>query len=171
MKQEKEKILSKLKSYEKQCEPLTKIFNNEQLVNSLTEKKQFNMEHLSKNFEGVNQQLLEKVYKFAKYQYECGHYSAAADLLYYYILLSTDQQRIQLAQWGKLASEILRENPDWDQALQDLNSLKQMIETHPDSDQLVQLQRRSWLIHWGLFVFFNHPNGKNGIVDLFFEEE
>src|SRR5690606_27103395 len=36
---------------------------------------------------------------------------------------------------------------------------------------LVQLQQRTWLIHWSLFVFFNHPNGRNGIVDMFFQEE
>jgi translation initiation factor 3 subunit E len=35
---------------------------------------------------------------------------------------------------------------------------------------LKQLQQRTWLIHWSLFVFFNHPNGRNGIIDLFLQE-
>jgi hypothetical protein len=26
-----------------------------------------------------------------------------------------------------------------------------------------------WLMHWSLFVFFNHENGRNSIIDLFFQ--
>jgi translation initiation factor 3 subunit E len=29
---------------------------------------------------------------------------------------------------------------------------------------------RTWLVHWALFVFFNHENGRNAIIDLFFQE-
>jgi hypothetical protein len=25
-------------------------------------------------------------------------------------------------------------------------------------------------MHWSLFIFFNHENGRNGIIDLFFSE-
>jgi hypothetical protein len=25
-------------------------------------------------------------------------------------------------------------------------------------------------MHWSLFIFFNHENGKNGIFDLFFQD-
>lgn len=35
---------------------------------------------------------------------------------------------------------------------------------------LNQLQQRMWLMHWSLFVFFNHENGRNSIIDLFFQE-
>ncbi|CAN0498436.1 unnamed protein product, partial [Ectocarpus sp. 8 AP-2014] len=35
---------------------------------------------------------------------------------------------------------------------------------------LQQLQQRSWLLHWSLFVFFNHANGRDELVTLFFEE-
>jgi len=35
---------------------------------------------------------------------------------------------------------------------------------------LNQLQQRTWLMHWSLFIFFNHDNGRNGIIDLFFSE-
>ena len=34
-----------------------------------------------------------------------------------------------------------------------------------------QLQQRTWLIHWSLFVFFNHPSGRNGIIDMFFQDK
>jgi len=29
------------------------------------------------------------------------------------------------------------------------------------------LQQRTWLIHWSLFVFFNHAKGRDEIIDLF----
>ena len=29
------------------------------------------------------------------------------------------------------------------------------------------LQQRTWLIHWSLFVYFNHPKGRDLIIDLF----
>jgi len=32
-------------------------------------------------------------------------------------------------------------------------------------DQL--LQQRTWLIHWSLFVFFNHPKGRDLLIDMF----
>jgi len=35
----------------------------------------------------------------------------------------------------------------------------------------VQLQQRTWLIHWSLFVFFNHPNGRNSIVEMFMQDK
>ncbi|THU71333.1 hypothetical protein C4D60_Mb04t00300 [Musa balbisiana] len=35
---------------------------------------------------------------------------------------------------------------------------------------LNQLQNRIWLMHWSLFIFFNHESGRNGIIDLFFQD-
>lgn len=71
------------------------------------------------------------------------------------------------ALWGKLAAEILTLN--WDSALDDLNKLKEHIDQRSFSSHLEQLQQRNWIIHWSLFVFFNHPKGRDGIVDMFFQ--
>jgi translation initiation factor 3 subunit E len=64
---------------------------------------------------------------------------------------------------------------NWDVALDDLTRLREAIETPAKMhiSPLEQLQQRSWLIHWSLFVFFFHGNterGRNGIVDLLFNE-
>ena len=67
--------------------------------------------------------------------------------------------------WGKLAAEILMQN--WDTALEDLNRLKQFIDESTFGSNLQTLQQRTWLIHWSLFVFFNHPKGRDLIIDLF----
>lgn len=48
---------------------------------------------------------------------------------------------------------------NWDGALTLLRELKSCIE-FTNAPPLEQLQQRSWLLHWSLFVFFNHANGR-----------
>ncbi|KAJ8445796.1 hypothetical protein Cgig2_027877 [Carnegiea gigantea] len=36
---------------------------------------------------------------------------------------------------------------------------------------LNQVQNRIWLMHWSLFIFFNHDNGKTQIIDLFNQDK
>ncbi|ONM02820.1 Eukaryotic translation initiation factor 3 subunit E [Zea mays] len=64
---------------------------------------------------------------------------------------------------------LLQEN--WDVALEELNRLKEIIDSKNFSSPLNQLQNRIWLMHWALFIFFNHENGRNGIIDLFFQDK
>jgi hypothetical protein len=33
-----------------------------------------------------------------------------------------------------------------------------------------QLQQKAWLMHWSLFVFFNHENGLSALIDLFMQD-
>ena len=39
--------------------------------------------------------------------------------------------------------------------------------TQPNVPHLTRLQQRTWLIHWSLFVYFNHPKGQEEIINLF----
>jgi translation initiation factor 3 subunit E len=68
---------------------------------------------------------------------------------------------------GKLAAEILMQN--WDIVLEELNRLKEIIDSKNFASPLTQHQNRIWLMHWSLFIFFNHENGRNGIIALFFQ--
>ncbi|KAJ8601353.1 hypothetical protein CTAYLR_004991 [Chrysophaeum taylorii] len=77
--------------------------------------------------------------------------------------------RYFLALWGELASEVLLKNRD--DALADLTQLLQQVIDERNSPPLEQLQQRSWLLHWSLFVFFNHGKGHDGIIDLFLSEK
>jgi len=97
----------------------------------------------------------------------CGRYADAAEYLFQYRSLSNNTERLSSASWGKFAAEILMQN--WDAALEDLTRLRELIDTK-NYNSLKQLQQRTWLIHWSLFVFFNHPNGRNGIIDMFFQD-
>ncbi|KAF0907900.1 hypothetical protein E2562_022293 [Oryza meyeriana var. granulata] len=92
----------------------------------------------------------------------------AADNLRRYCDLSTNSERSLSALWGKLAADILTKN--WDVALEELNRLKEIIDSKNFTSPLNQLQNRIWLMHWSIFIFFNHENGRNGIIDLFFQD-
>lgn len=71
--------------------------------------------------------------------------------------------------WGKLASDIL--SGEWDRALEEVKLLRDQIEsTRPTLEEGGHeglVSKRTWLLHWSLFVWFNHPEGREGLVELF----
>ncbi|KAG5220260.1 eukaryotic translation initiation factor [Salix suchowensis] len=109
---------------------------------------------------------IRALYTFGQYQFSYGNYSGAADYLYHFRVLSTDNDLNTSAHWGKLASDIL--TGKWDVALEELNSLRDVVDsrqappllpnssTNASEPALTQLHSRSWLLHWSLFVYFNH---------------
>ena len=50
---------------------------------------------------------VDALYHFAKWNFECGNYSAAAEYLYHYRSLSTNPERTVSSLWGKVAADIL----------------------------------------------------------------
>ncbi|ELT88021.1 hypothetical protein CAPTEDRAFT_159549 [Capitella teleta] len=168
LQEKRTQVLSELKGLTVETEPVSRILEKEEvssmiqstrdgrtLFNFLTEKH------------GFNDGMLETLYKYSKFQYECGNYSGAAEYLYFVrALLPPGNKNYMNALWGKLASEILMQN--WDAALEDLNRLREVIDNNQAMvSSLQSLQQRTWLIHWSLFVFFNHPKGRDLIIDLF----
>jgi len=114
--------------------------------------------------------MLDHLFNFAKFQYECGNYSGAAEYLSSHrLLISPNDKNYLNGLWGKLASEILMQN--WETALDDLNRLKDYIDNTTFGSSLQSLQQRTWLIHWSLFVFFNHPQGRELLIDMFLEKK
>lgn len=119
------------------------------------------------------------LYNFGKFQYSYGNYSGAADYLYHFRVLSTDNDLNLSAHWGKLSSDILTGR--WDIALEELNTLRDAIDTRPATllasasaaannlpePALTQLHSRTWLAHWSLFVYFNHPQGRTLLLETF----
>jgi len=137
------------------------------LVKQLRAEKLFTLQYLQENFQ-ITLEEVDALYRYAKFQFDCGNYSGAAEYLFHFRSLNTNADKNFAALWGKFAAEILMQN--WDDALKDMQHLKDLIDTKSFTSPLKQLQQRTWLIHWSLFVFFNHPNGRNGIIDLFFSE-
>ncbi len=119
------------------------------------------------------------LYNFGKFQYTYGNYSGAADYLYHFRVLSTDADLNTSAHWGKLASDIL--TGKWDVALEELNTLRETLDTRAGAaplagtaaqaqahaEPLATLHSRAWLVHWSLFVYFNHPAGRTLLLETF----
>merc|ERR1719446_962781 len=167
LKDKRAAVVSELKSLQSAVVPITMILEDqnvtEQIQNSRDGRQLF--ETLSKDHK-FKPEYLDVLYDFAKFQYECGNYSGAAEYLYFHrILVQPTDKNYLNGMWGKLASEILMQN--WDAALDELNKLKQFIDESTFGSSLQTLQQRTWLIHWSLFVFFNHPKGREFIIDLF----
>lgn len=121
---------------------------------------------------GIHAGVLDAFYRYARAQFNIGRYSMAAEYLRIYQMVQKAQgnaeERCFSAHWGELAAEILA--GEWDVAFGCMMRLRDAIESR-SSAPAVQLQQRTWLMHWSLFVFFNHPNGRNGIVDLFLQDK
>jgi len=117
---------------------------------------------------GFKIEALEPLYEHAQLLFNIGKYADAGELLYKFSLLATDSDKAFSALWGRFASSILC--LEWEKALADLNLLKDYID-HNSRGALEQLQQRTWLIHWSLFVFFNHPTGLDELIQLFLKDE
>jgi translation initiation factor 3 subunit E len=122
------------------------------------------------------------LYNFGKFQYTYGNYSGAADYLYHFRVLSTDTDLNTSAHWGKLASDIL--TGKWDVALEELNTLRETLDARAGAAPITSsaagatpsshvepplgtLHSRTWLVHWSLFVYFNHPAGRTLLLETF----
>lgn len=110
--------------------------------------------------------MLDDLYSYARVLYDCGNYARAAETLYIVRALApVGDKKVTGAMWGKLASEILMQN--WDVAMDDLIRLKEHVESQTGLSPLEMLQQRTSLLHWSLFIFFNHQKGKDHLIEWF----
>jgi len=161
------KVVEEFDRLQRQTKPLQDIFGDEEVSQQLqsTRDTQQLVDYLTQNH-GFKKEMIDTCYTFAKFCYEIGIYQDAAKYLYIHHLLvePTDKNYLN-GMWGKLACEILTQN--WEVALQDLKRLQMFIDESTFGSSLQSLQQKTWLIHWSLFVFFNHPKGRDLIVELF----
>eukprot|EP00057_Strongylocentrotus_purpuratus_P012885 XP_011667359.1 PREDICTED: eukaryotic translation initiation factor 3 subunit E isoform X4 [Strongylocentrotus purpuratus] len=172
LKEKGKDVVNQLKRLQQDTEPIIKIFENADVrehIQSARDSRQL-FEYLEKNH-GFKHDNLSLLYDYAKFQYDCGNYSGASEYLYFHrTLVPPSDPKSTSSLWGKLASEILMQN--WEGALEDLNKLQEVIDPVDKMDShfitpLQSLQQRTWLIHWSLFVYFNHPEGRDLIIDKF----
>lgn len=160
-------VIGNLRELQETAAPIVDFLLDENKVKDLRNDKAYNIKMLQDQY-NISQDDIEVLFKFAKFQFECGNYSACADFLVQYRGLCTKLEKSFSALWGKFASEILLQH--WNEALEDLNKLQEYIDSKSFSSALAQLQQRIWLIHWSLFVFFNHENGMNFLVDMLMQD-
>lgn len=162
-------VVARLKALEERAAPLVSFLQNPSAVQELRNDKHYNLQMLNDRYQ-IGPDQIEALYQYAKFQFECGNYSGAADYLYQYKGLCTNSERRLSALWGKMAAEILMQN--WDIALEELNQLKEKVDDPKNfTSPLNQMQSRIWLMHWSLFIFFNHDNGRTLIIDLFNQDK
>ena len=161
----REEALERRRIFEEETEKIQGLLADSEVVKELRSDKVGNMNYLKENH-GVTQQMVDQLYDFGQFQYSCGDYGSAAELLYQFRILSTDNDKVNAANWGKLASDILMAN--WESAMEEVQRIKESIDTRLFNNQLAQLQHRPWLIHWSLFPFFNYEPARETLTELFF---
>lgn len=161
----REDVLSTLAKFEGESAHLTNLLNDEAVTGQLRSDKVANLKFLEEQH-GVTQQMVDNLYDFGRFRYECGLYPEAADLLYRFRVLSTDNDKVVKATWGKLVCEILGE--EWESALEEVEKVKEHIETRLFNNPRAQLTAREALVHYALFPFFNYEPAREKLTDLYF---
>jgi len=167
LKDKRTSVVENFKKLQSETDPVLKILVDQEVTRQIQQSRDSKqlLDFLVKEY-NFKPEMIDTCYNFAKFQYECGNYSGASEYLYFHrILVQPTDKNYLNGMWGKLASEILMQK--WDDALDDLNRLKQFIDESTFGSSLQTLQQRTWLIHWSLFVFFNHPKGRDLIIELF----
>lgn len=157
---------------EKEAERVLAIVDDPSVANALKQAKTPSLEWLQQNHQLTADQI-QVLYQYGRFLFSCGNYSKAASYLYHYHGLVSDNSYSESVLWGKLACYILTD--EWERALEALVALREHIDslrvsapakdapfTHEDI-----LQKRVWLLHWSLFVFFHHAAGRVKLVELY----
>jgi translation initiation factor 3 subunit E len=163
--QKREDVLNKIQKYEEESAHLTNLLSDEAVTSQLRSDKVANLKFLEESH-GVTQQMVDNLYDFGRFRYECGNYPEAADLLYRFRVLSTDNDKVVKATWGKLVCEILGE--EWENALEEVDKVKEHIETRLFNNPRAQLTARESLVHYALFPFFNFEPARDKLTEMFF---
>ncbi|KAF2144612.1 uncharacterized protein K452DRAFT_245605 [Aplosporella prunicola CBS 121167] len=161
----REEVLKKREQFEEDTSKILSLLDDESVVNNLRSDKVANLNYLKDNH-GVTNEMVDALYDFGQFQYSCGDYDRASELLYRFRVLSTDNDKCADATWGKLASNIL--TTDWETAMEEVQKVKDNIDARLFNNPLAQLNHRTWLIHWSLFPFFNHEPARDTLTELFF---
>lgn len=96
-------VLSKLQHYQDQSEKISELLQDEEVVGNLRSDKAANLRFLEEEH-GVTIGMVNSLHDYGRFQYSCGSYGNASELLYQFRVLSTDNDKVASATWGKLAS-------------------------------------------------------------------
>ncbi|GAA5864242.1 hypothetical protein JCM1840_006711 [Sporobolomyces johnsonii] len=160
-----QEVVKTLNELQAQAQGVMDIISNPEVVSALRQDKQHNLTYLKENHNMTLEQIA-LLYRFGQFQYSIGHYAGASDYLYHFRVLSTDSSLVLSAMWGKLAADILEGS--WGAALEELNGLREHIDQRGSAGPggpLVALQQRTWWLHWSLFVYYNHPDGREALLE------
>merc|ERR1719151_323099 len=167
LKDKRAEVVENFKKLQGETKPLLDIFAEPSVTQQIQSSRDAKtLQQYLASHHNFKPEWVDTCYNYAKCLFEIGNYEDASEYLYFHRILCTPSDKNYLnGLWGKLASDILMQK--WDTALDDFNRLKQFIDESTFGSSLQTLQQRTWLIHWSLFVFFNHPKGRDLIIELF----
>lgn len=171
----REQLVEKNSTLEKEAEKVLSVIEDPNVAQALKQDKAHNLEWLQQNYKLTLEQI-DALFRYGYFHFSCGKYSEASSYLYHYCVLATDNKLTASSLWGKLACDTL--TGEWERALEDVRVLREHIDAQRATTSAVAgsgnevaheeiLQKRVWLLHWSLFVWFNHPAGRTKLVELF----
>ncbi|KAF3941696.1 hypothetical protein ABW19_dt0200744 [Dactylella cylindrospora] len=161
----REKVVQEWNTLQNETATISELLENQDVISNFRSDKNQNLQFLKDNYQ-VTDDMIDALLRYGQGAYSRGSYPQASDILYSFRILSTDSDKVNQATWGKLACEILVMN--WEGAMEEIQKIKETIDTKAFPDPVIQLQHRTWLIHWALFPLFNHEAARDTITDLFF---
>lgn len=160
--EERAAVLQRAESLAGDTAKLDDLLSDDAVISNLRSDKLANQKYLETTH-GVRDVDIDKLYEFGRFQYSCGSYANAAQSLDRFRILSTDNDKVHSATWGKLVCDIL--STEWDMVTEDINKVRELIETKLFNNPLAQLQHRTSLIHYMLFPLFNNMAGREHILE------
>ncbi|VDL96219.1 unnamed protein product [Schistocephalus solidus] len=135
MVKKRQEAVDRIREVEEKMAPINNIFSTEtmkEMVQCKVAKELF--QNLEAKY-GFKQEMLDDMFEAARVFYDSGLYNIASDYLRIIRqLVSPSDSRHLHACWGRLASEILVQS--WDEALDDLEKLKDAIDCQSDDRTL-----------------------------------
>jgi translation initiation factor 3 subunit E len=83
---QREEVLQRRDQLQQETSKITGLLEDSDVVSNLRSDKVANLNYL-KEHHGVTVEMVETLYDFANFQYNCGDYGSAAELLYQYRIL------------------------------------------------------------------------------------
>jgi len=160
------KVVEEYKAVQEKSRAITEILESPDLPEQISNSRDYRqlVDYLVKTHDFKVEQV-DSIYDYAKLYYDCGDYSTASQYLNLHNeLVPTSDKNYLSGLWGKLACNILLHQ--WDYGVEDFEKLKNFIDEDVFRTSLHSLQQRTWLLHWGLYLYFNHAKGWDLLLDL-----
>lgn len=84
--QKRDEVLKKREQLQNECSNIQDLLADTEVINNLRSDKVQNLIYLKENH-GVTSEMVDALYEFGQFQYSCGDYNSASELLYQFRIL------------------------------------------------------------------------------------
>ena len=148
MAQRRKAIIAEWEALKPKAIPVLTALQKPEILQQMKQHDKLHNLKLLTETQGFKADVVPLLFQYGKLLYDIANYQNAAEVMFFYKLLSTDVDKCFEAAWGKLASEILCAN--WETALEDLLRMRDMIDGRSNLTAIQQMELRRWLIHWSV---------------------